>query len=30
MVCVFKRRVMVPKREYAGAEYPSFPEIKPS
>ncbi len=27
MVCVFRRRVMVPKKEYAGAEYPSFPEI---
>jgi len=27
MVCVFKRRVMVPKKEFAGAEYPSFPEI---
>jgi acyl dehydratase len=25
MVCVFRRRVMVPKREYAGDEYPSFP-----
>jgi acyl dehydratase len=26
MVCVFRRRVMVPKKEFAGPEYPSFPE----
>jgi acyl dehydratase len=26
MVCVFRRRVMVPKKEYAGLERPSFPE----
>jgi acyl dehydratase len=25
LVCVFRRRVMVPKREHAGAEFPSFP-----
>ncbi len=25
MVCVFRRRVMVPKREYAGDPLPSFP-----
>jgi acyl dehydratase len=26
MVCVFRRRVMVPKKAYAGSEHPSFPE----
>jgi acyl dehydratase len=26
LVCVFRRRVMVPKRAYAGPEQPSFPE----
>jgi acyl dehydratase len=26
LVCVFRRRVMVPKREHAGPELPSFPE----
>jgi acyl dehydratase len=26
MVCVFRRRVMVPKKEFAGPEHPSFPE----
>jgi acyl dehydratase len=26
MVCVFRRRVMVPKLAHAGPEYPSFPE----
>ena len=25
MVCVFRRRVMVPKKEFAGPEHPSFP-----
>ena len=30
MVCIFRRRVMVPKKEYAGPEHPSFPEPKPS
>jgi acyl dehydratase len=25
LVCVFRRRVMVPKREFAGPELPSFP-----
>jgi acyl dehydratase len=25
MVCIFRRRVMVPKKEFAGAEHPSFP-----
>ncbi|GAA5193003.1 MaoC family dehydratase [Rugosimonospora acidiphila] len=29
MVCVFRRRVMVPKREHAGPELPSFPEHLP-
>jgi hypothetical protein len=29
-VCVFRRRVMVPKKEYAGPEQPSFPEPAPS
>ena len=28
LVCVFRRRVMVPKKEYAGPELPSFPEPK--
>ena len=28
MVCVFRRRVMVPKKEFAGPELPSFPEIR--
>jgi acyl dehydratase len=27
LVCVFKRRVMVPKKAYAGPEHPSFPEV---
>jgi acyl dehydratase len=26
MVCVFQRRVMVPKKAYAGPEYPGFPD----
>src|ERR1041384_2786344 len=26
LVCVFRRRVMVPKKEFAGPEQPSFPE----
>ena len=30
MVCIFRRRVMVPKKEYAGPEHPSFPEPKPT
>ena len=30
LVCVFRRRVMVPKREYAGPELPSFPAPKTS
>ena len=30
LVCVFRRRVMVPKREYAGPEQPSFPVPKTS
>jgi hypothetical protein len=30
LVCVFRRRVMVPKREYGGPELPSFPVAKPS
>ncbi len=25
LVCVFRRRVMVPKQEFAGPEHPSFP-----
>ena len=25
MVCIFRRRVMVPKQEFAGPENPSFP-----
>jgi len=25
LVCVFRRRVMVPKRQPAGEEYPGFP-----
>jgi acyl dehydratase len=25
LVCVFRRRVMVPKKEFAGDEHPSFP-----
>jgi acyl dehydratase len=29
LVCVFKRRVMVPKRAHAGPEMPSFPERRP-
>src|SRR5437870_690679 len=28
LICVFRRRVMVPKKEFAGAEMPSFPEPK--
>jgi acyl dehydratase len=27
MVCVFRRRVMVPKKEFAGPPLPSFPEL---
>jgi len=27
LVCVFRRRVMVPKRAYAGPEQPSFPQV---
>src|SRR2546423_4017291 len=30
LVCVFRRRVMGPKREYAGPEQPRFPGPKPS
>jgi acyl dehydratase len=30
LVCTFRRRVMVPKREYAGPEHPSFPEPRPT
>jgi acyl dehydratase len=30
MVCVFRRRVMVPKKAYAGQPLPSFPEPKPT
>jgi acyl dehydratase len=30
LVCVFRRRVMVPKRAYGGPELPSFPVAKPS
>jgi len=30
MVCVFRRRVMVPKRAYAGPELPSFPSPRPA
>jgi acyl dehydratase len=30
LICVFRRRVMVPKREYAGPELPSFPVPKES
>jgi acyl dehydratase len=30
LICVFRRRVMVPKREFAGPEHPSFPTPKPS
>src|SRR3954454_15180039 len=30
LVCLFRRRVMVPKREYAGPELPSFPAPKTS
>ena len=30
MVCVFRRRVMVPKQAYAGPEHPSFPEPRPT
>jgi acyl dehydratase len=26
LVCVFRRRVMIPKKEFAGAEHPGFPE----
>jgi acyl dehydratase len=25
LICVFRRRVMVPKKEFAGPEHPSFP-----
>jgi hypothetical protein len=28
MVCVFRRRVMVPKKSHAGPEHPSFPTPK--
>jgi acyl dehydratase len=27
LVCVFRRRVMVPKKEFAGPEHPSFPTV---
>ena len=27
MVCYFRRRVMVPKQEFAGPEFPSFPDV---
>ena len=30
LVCTFRRRVMVPKREYAGPEHPSFPQPPPT
>ena len=30
LVCTFRRRVLVPKREYAGPEHPSFPEARPA
>ncbi len=30
MVCIFRRRVMVPKQEFAGPECPSFPELAPA
>ena len=30
LVCVFRRRVMVPKQGSAGPELPSFPQPKPS
>ena len=28
LVCVFKRRVVVPRKSHAGPEAPSFPEPK--
>jgi acyl dehydratase len=30
LVCVFRRRVMVPKREHAGPDLPSFPQPAPA
>jgi acyl dehydratase len=30
LVCVFRRRVLVPKREHAGPEMPSFPQPAPA
>src|SRR5205814_3604153 len=30
LVCVFRRRVMVPTRAHAGPELPSFPTPKPA
>jgi acyl dehydratase len=30
LVCVFRRRVMVPTKGYAGPELPSFPEPEPA
>jgi acyl dehydratase len=30
MVCVFRRRVMVPTRDHAGPEMPSFPQPAPA
>src|SRR6266513_1464588 len=30
LVCVFRRRVMVPRQGYAGPELPSFPTPKPA
>ncbi len=30
LVCVFRRRVMVPTKAYAGPEQPSFPSPKPA
>jgi acyl dehydratase len=30
LVCVFRRRVMGPKKEFAGPEHPSFPPLHPA
>jgi acyl dehydratase len=30
LVCIFRRRVMVPKKEFAGPPLPSFPELTSS
>jgi acyl dehydratase len=30
LVCIFRRRVMVPKREHAGPDLPSFPQPAPA